>query len=1142
MYLNKKNNNFFLGKSKLSVIFIITLMITSILTIPMVSADQLDQQNTTMSTICYLFLDSNDLFAQSFKPTLNILTRVQLELMTDGTWGSNYNCKIRNSLSGSDLTSSPGVDIGNYWVEFDFPDITVVPESTYYIVLEGETNLGWDAFQGDVYNRGCAHEKRAGDEWEQNSDEDFLFKTYGENNNPPNTPNNPDPSDGESDIEIEPKLEWNGGDTDGDTVYYDVYFGTDSTPDSGEYQTTTTDLYYYPNTLSYDTTYYWKIIAEDEHGATSTGPVWEFSTGSQPVNPPTAQTNSATNVGQNSAKLHGKIIDDGGEPCQYRFGYSKVGSGGWTYQGDFQGSKTTGETFSQTIYNLDANTEYKFRAEALNSGGSDLGGLRYFTTDDGTIDPPSVSTNDATGGTGYMVTLHGTLEDLGEDDSCDVWFVYDYDHHSDWQDYNSETTHQTKTSTGQFSYSIPYDGGKIYFRAVALNGGGTVQGSEKTFEITMELDPEPLDFGQMLEGEINTKSFEIWNSGDGTLQYSLSSNNGWITDISPTSGDSQGEHDQITVTIDTTGLSYGQRTGHIKIATPIHYGDGYDYPVKVDVIKFLPSDETLTVSDLDFSLLTKYWAVNDLYLDRWPNIPNDIGNADYGYYGHEANTGTGKSRAAIKEKFSNIILVPQWVGCGALLRATYTVPVNDQGTPHYADISLAGNCQGKVWAEDLGAANAIVKLIIMEGTSEQTPYTSSSIGYKYLKRYEVSAAFNQDDWAFNHDFTHNNNKVSVSLKEGQTYSFWVDVSTNLLLEGIEIPYIEFGYYGKTWSDIKFNFDSIKIDFHNPPTAPPEGEHAPEITNVNGPTNFKAGTSVSFTASANDADGDSIQYKWDWGDGSVTDWTTATRFHIYNNPGEYQVRVQAKDNSEYELLSTVSEPLEINVAPPDASINIQSPNSDDIWAVGTSHEIRWNYDGDPGNYVFISLIKEDNPDFKLDITTNPVQTNNQKYIWDIPEDLTPDDNYQILIWNSPASVVSDKFTVKVGEAPYKPSTPNGEQNVKKGEEYTYSASTEDPQGDDVYYLFNWGDNTNSGWLGPYESGATITAKHTWKNKGSYKIKVKAKDINDKESGWSDPLSVSMPKSKNTNFQSFNQIIEYLMQRFPVLTKILHLFIK
>ena len=113
--------------------------------------------------------------------------------------------------------------------------------------------------------------------------------------------------------------------------------------------------------------------------------------------------------------------------------------------------------------------------------------------------------------------------------------------------------------------------------------------------------------------------------------------------------------------------------------------------------------------------------------------------------------------------------------------------------------------------------------------------------------------------------------------------------------------------------------------------------------------------------------------------------------------------------------------------------------------------------------------------------------------------------------------------KENKPPNKPNKPSGPTSGKAGTSYTYSTSTTDPDGDQVYYWFDWGDGTNSGWLGPYNSGQTVSASHTWSEKGSYNIKVKAKDTNDAESDWSDPLPITMPKSKglpfNVNFWWF-----------------------
>ena len=107
------------------------------------------------------------------------------------------------------------------------------------------------------------------------------------------------------------------------------------------------------------------------------------------------------------------------------------------------------------------------------------------------------------------------------------------------------------------------------------------------------------------------------------------------------------------------------------------------------------------------------------------------------------------------------------------------------------------------------------------------------------------------------------------------------------------------------------------------------------------------------------------------------------------------------------------------------------------------------------------------------------------------------------------------TLQIGEEsqpPAVPETPNGPTNGKTNEELTYTSRTTDPDEDDVFYMFDWGDGTTSGWIGPEDSGDTVEAKKTWTTDGTYRIKVSAKDDHGKISGWSDELEVVIPRSK------------------------------
>ncbi len=110
-------------------------------------------------------------------------------------------------------------------------------------------------------------------------------------------------------------------------------------------------------------------------------------------------------------------------------------------------------------------------------------------------------------------------------------------------------------------------------------------------------------------------------------------------------------------------------------------------------------------------------------------------------------------------------------------------------------------------------------------------------------------------------------------------------------------------------------------------------------------------------------------------------------------------------------------------------------------------------------------------------------------------------------------------------PEKPSRPSGETSGEIGVQYLYTTSTTDPDGDQLFYMWDWGEGNLSNWIGPTASGSTASASYTWAQKGNYNIRVKAKDIYGAESDWSDPLAISMPLDLNIQIiqQQYHMIL-------------------
>ena len=169
------------------------------------------------------------------------------------------------------------------------------------------------------------------------------------------------------------------------------------------------------------------------------------------------------------------------------------------------------------------------------------------------------------------------------------------------------------------------------------------------------------------------------------------------------------------------------------------------------------------------------------------------------------------------------------------------------------------------------------------------------------------------------------------------------------------------------------------------------------------------------------------------------------------------------------------------------------------------------------------------------------TYNAKYVYYTPEDDyfgSDSFSYTITDNNGSVGITADvDVTVIENEPPEKPDKPSGETGGKVGEKYTYSSSTTDSNGDKIWYNFSWGDGAYSGWIGPLESGEIGEASHTWDNRGNYEIRVKAKDEHGLESEWSEILPISMPKNKVFFNSVLLEILQRLMERFPLLEQIL-----
>lgn len=215
---------------------------------------------------------------------------------------------------------------------------------------------------------------------------------------------------------------------------------------------------------------------------------------------------------------------------------------------------------------------------------------------------------------------------------------------------------------------------------------------------------------------------------------------------------------------------------------------------------------------------------------------------------------------------------------------------------------------------------------------------------------------------------------------------------------------------------------------------------------------------------------------------------------------------------------------------DVSISIQNNETSDytghIRAYVVEIVSRWkDYAGEDYNHGFLDYA------FDQDISipageTFEASTTWDGFSWDNP-DLTMD-NIQVVLavfnseWHQgysdpPSGNPFDAYyvdetiasTPSTSTPPDIPVKPEGPIEGVAGTEYDFSSNTTDPDGDNIFYKFDWGDGTYSDWLGPYSSGVSVTKSNSWSNSGDFDIRVKAKDDNGSdESAWSDPLTINI----------------------------------
>ena len=270
---------------------------------------------------------------------------------------------------------------------------------------------------------------------------------------------------------------------------------------------------------------------------------------------------------------------------------------------------------------------------------------------------------------------------------------------SDNQDWMSVSPTSGSTTAEQDIVTVTVD--RSGLAAGDYSGSVTVtsNGGDQVVAVSMEILPpilvvssSLLDFGST---ETN-QTFLITNIGAGTLNWSISVDQFWIS-LWPSSGSTSTEEDEISVTVDRSGLSYGSYSGNLNITS-----DGGDATVSVN---------------MDVPFFEDFADLDDWTNDLWTlgsSCPDSPCAMFYQY-------GDGNPDIATMYTYVNVVdgqTLSFWVNQGGLEIELYInnnlIWTKSSGADPSIDLNGSGNIQIKFVASGPEYYSAYIDNLIIE--------------------------------------------------------------------------------------------------------------------------------------------------------------------------------------------------------------------------------------------------------------------------------------------------------------------------------------------------------------------------------------------------------------------------------------------
>lgn len=250
------------------------------------------------------------------------------------------------------------------------------------------------------------------------------------------------------------------------------------------YQTLTAPGYL--QSLTRNTKYYYRLVAQNEAGKTS-GTTYTFTTMSSSSTSgglPTVKTTEADDITGTGALVYGDINPNQAE-TKYWFEYGKT-----TDLGQLSAIKSAGDgkskrTVSAALIGLDPGVTYYYRLNAQNQFGTANGSVMSFRTSGSAARAaPSVKTTEARDVDTISATAQGTVNPNGLETT--YWFEYSTD--ALLSSALLTSTERTSIGSGAANVNVQAQIRELvsnttyYYRLVAQNTIGTTYGDKMTFK------------------------------------------------------------------------------------------------------------------------------------------------------------------------------------------------------------------------------------------------------------------------------------------------------------------------------------------------------------------------------------------------------------------------------------------------------------------------------------------------------------------------------------------------------------------------------------------------------------------------------------------------------------------------------------